>query len=194
MRSRRVGFWAREKLVDSGAVGMGSYCLVVTFGRCGMLPPTRFTSADRFPALPVAAARPISLTASQRHRLTKMAYGHKTPHQARMHAQVVLHAARGRSNARIARETGLHLDTLRTWRGRFAEQGLPGLADRRRSGRPPVFTALHAAQVTALACQLPAETGTPPPLPYSRHEFLGCRGTTRPVLAESSWRSWVLSW
>ena len=111
--------------------------------------------------MPVPAACPISLTASQRHRLKKMAYGHKTPYQARVRAQVVLHAARGRSNARIARETGLHLDTVRTWRGRFAERGLPGLSDRKRSGRPPSFTALQVAEVKALACQLPAETGTP---------------------------------
>ena len=111
--------------------------------------------------MPVPAACPISLTASQRHRLKKMAYGHKTPYQARVRAQVVLHAARGRSNARIARETDLHLDTVRTWRGRFAERGLPGLSDRKRSGRPPSFTALQVAEVKALACQLPAETGTP---------------------------------
>ncbi|WP_406499989.1 helix-turn-helix domain-containing protein [Streptomyces sp. NBC_00846] len=111
--------------------------------------------------MPVAAARPISLTASQRHRLKKMAYGHKTAHQARMRANVVLHAARGRSNARITRETGLHLDTVRRWRRRFAEQGMAGLADRQRTGRPPSFTALQAAQVKALACQLPAETGAP---------------------------------
>jgi len=111
--------------------------------------------------LPVAAACPISLTAAERERLKKMAYGHKTPHQSRIRAQVVLHAARGRSNARIARETGLHLDTVRTWRGRFFEQGLQGLADRKRSGRPCAFTPLQAAQVKAMACQLPAETGTP---------------------------------
>jgi transposase len=90
-----------------------------------------------------------------------MAYGHKTEHRMRMRAQVVLHAARGRSNARIARETGLHLDTVRTWRDRFAQQGLAGLADRKRTGRPPAFSPLQAAQVKALACQLPAETGVP---------------------------------
>jgi transposase len=113
------------------------------------------------PALPVAAACPIAPTAAERERLKKMAYGHKTEHRLRMRAQVVLHAARGRSNARIARETGLHLDTVRTWRGRFAERGLPGLRDRKRSGRRPSFTALQIAEVKALACQLPAETGTP---------------------------------
>ncbi|GHE13808.1 IS630 family transposase [Streptomyces alanosinicus] len=90
-----------------------------------------------------------------------MAHGHRTEHRLRVRAQVVLHAARGRSNAHIARETGLHLDTVRTWRGRFAEHRLSGLADRRRSGRPASFTTLQTAQVKALACQLPAESGAP---------------------------------
>lgn len=90
-----------------------------------------------------------------------MAYGHKTEHRLRVRAPVVLHAARGRSNARIAQETGLHLDTVRRWRGRFAEQGLPGLKDRQRCGRPPVFTPLQVAEVKALACRLPAESGVP---------------------------------
>ncbi|MFI8876711.1 helix-turn-helix domain-containing protein [Streptomyces sp. NPDC055243] len=75
-----------------------------------------------------------------------MAYGQKTEHRLRMRAQVVLHAARGRSDARIVRETGLHLDTVRTWRNRFAALALTGLADRKRSGRPPRFTALQVAQ------------------------------------------------
>ncbi|WP_262505883.1 helix-turn-helix domain-containing protein [Streptomyces sp. TRM68367] len=111
--------------------------------------------------MPVAAACPIALRAAERERLKLMAYGHKTEYRLRMRAQVVLHAARGRSNARIARETGLHLDTVRTWRSRFAKHGLGGLTDRKRSGRPPAFTPIQAAQVTALACRLPAETGTP---------------------------------
>ncbi|MGI5516556.1 IS630 family transposase [Streptomyces sp. CA-106131] len=111
--------------------------------------------------MPVAPARPITLTAAERKRLKKMAYGHKTEYRLRMRTHIVLHAARGRSNARIARETGLHLDTVRLWRSRFAEHGLPGLSDRERSGRPPVFTALQVAEVKALACHLPAETATP---------------------------------
>ncbi|WP_406364274.1 helix-turn-helix domain-containing protein [Streptomyces sp. NBC_01579] len=73
----------------------------------------------------------------------------------------MLLAARSRSNARIAVEAGVHVNTVRTWRGRFADLGLRGLLDRQRTGRPPVFTPLQAAQVKALACQLPAETGAP---------------------------------
>ncbi|MFI1205693.1 IS630 family transposase [Streptomyces sp. NPDC020883] len=111
--------------------------------------------------MPVRTACPIAPSAAERVRLKKMAYGHKTEHRLRLRAQVVLHAARGRSNARIARETGLHLDTVCRWRGRFAEAGLPGLNDRRRCGRPASFTPLQAAEVKALACRLPAETGVP---------------------------------
>ncbi|WP_324604032.1 IS630 family transposase [Streptomyces vinaceus] len=99
------------------------------------------------------------MSASDRHQLKKAAYGHKTEHRARIRAHIVLHAARGRSNARIAAETRLHVDTVRTWRGRFAHGGLPALADRKRSGRPTRFTSVQVAETKALARQLPAETG-----------------------------------
>ncbi|WP_371611859.1 IS630 family transposase [Streptomyces clavifer] len=106
--------------------------------------------------MPVCSAAPVELTASERHRLKKMAYGHKTPHQARQ-----LLAARGRANARIVAETRLHVDTVRRWRGRFAAGRVPALADLKRSGRPPTFTALQIAEVKSLACQLPTESGIP---------------------------------
>ncbi|WP_435859862.1 helix-turn-helix domain-containing protein [Streptomyces narbonensis] len=94
-------------------------------------------------------------------------------------------AARGLSNARIAERVGVHVDTVRTWRNRFAELGMPGLADRKRAGRPPFFTPLQAAQVKALACQLPAETGTPlsagaPPNWPARPSSAASRPSCRP--------------
>ncbi|MET8028889.1 IS630 family transposase [Streptomyces avermitilis] len=101
------------------------------------------------------------LTAAERHRLKKAAYGHKTAHQTRIRAQIVLHAARERSNALIARETGVHLDTVRLWRARFADGGLPALTDRKRTGRPARFAPVQVAEAKALACQLPAKTGIP---------------------------------
>ncbi|WP_437064505.1 helix-turn-helix domain-containing protein [Streptomyces sp. enrichment culture] len=93
--------------------------------------------------------------------MNKAAYGHKTPHQSRVRSQIVPLAARGRSNARIAAEVGVHVDTVRTWRGRFAGGGLLALDDRMRSGRPARFTPVQVAEAKALACQLPAETGVP---------------------------------
>lgn len=51
--------------------------------------------------MPACSAVPVVLTAAERHRLKKMAYGHKSPHHARQRATIVLLAARGRSNARL---------------------------------------------------------------------------------------------
>lgn len=111
--------------------------------------------------MPVAAARPISPTDTELYRLKKAARGHKTEHRLRVRAQIVLHAACGLPNARMAERVGAHVDTVRTWRNRFAELGMPDLADRKRTGHPPSFTSLQAAHVKALARQLPAETGAP---------------------------------
>lgn len=56
----------------------------------------------------VARAVAFTLAVSERRWLKTMAYGHKTEDQVRQRASIVLLAARGRSNARIARETGLY--------------------------------------------------------------------------------------
>jgi transposase len=79
----------------------------------------------------------------------------------RLRAQIVLAAAAGMANTAIARELGVCADTVRKWRRRFAAARLAGLKDAPRSGRPSVFTAADRAEVVALACALPAETGVP---------------------------------
>ena len=107
------------------------------------------------------AAVPVTLTAAERKTLKKRVRGAKTPYRDRLRAQIVLAAARGRPNARIAADLRTGVDTVRKWRGRFAELGLPGLEDLPRSGRPRRISAADRAAVVALACQLPAATGVP---------------------------------
>ncbi len=75
--------------------------------------------------------------------------------------RIVLAAAEGATNAGIAAAVGVHVDTVRKWRCRFADAGLPGLEDSPRSGRRRAFTPVQVAEVKALACTLPAETGAP---------------------------------
>ena len=111
--------------------------------------------------MPKPAAVPVALRACQRGTLKQRVRGHKTPHRDRLRAQIILLAARGQPNARIAAGLGITEDTVRKWRGRFAERGLAGLTDRSRPGRPRRITALERAEVCALACQLPAATGVP---------------------------------
>lgn len=106
-------------------------------------------------------AVPITLTASERKTLKGQVRGAKTPYRDRVRAQIVRAAARVRTNERIAAELGVGVDTVRKWRGRFAEHGLGGLADLPRPGRPRRITEPERAAVVALACQLPAATGVP---------------------------------
>ncbi len=101
------------------------------------------------------------LTVSERRRLEKLAYSRTAESGLVVRVRIVLDAARGYSNNTIAARQGVHLDTVRTWRGRYADHGLDGLQDRPRSGRPPRVTPVQRAEIKALACQLPAETGVP---------------------------------
>jgi transposase len=111
--------------------------------------------------MPLPGAVPVTLAAAERKTLKKRVRGAKTPYRDRLRAQVVLAAAGGRDNARIARDLGVAVDTVRKWRGRFAARGLDGLRDLPRPGRPRQISAALRAAVVALACQLPAATGVP---------------------------------
>lgn len=111
--------------------------------------------------MPVPRARQIVLAAAERRRLKQLAYSHTAPYQQVIRVRIVLDAAHGYSNAKISRRRGVTVDTVRLWRGRYADEGMKGLADRPRSGRPPKFTPVQVAEIKALACQLPAETGVP---------------------------------
>ena len=103
----------------------------------------------------------VTLTAAERKVLKKRIRGTRTAWRDRLRAQIVLAAAMGRSNARIARDLRISQDTARKWRGRFADRGLEGLSDLPRPGRPRQISAEVRAAVVALACQLPAVTGVP---------------------------------
>ena len=111
--------------------------------------------------MPAPRARQISLTAAERRRLKKLACSRTAPCQQVIRVRIVPGASRGYANAKIARRRGVVAGTVRLWRGRYAREGMAGLTGRPRSGRPPAFTPVQIAEVKALACQLPAETGVP---------------------------------
>jgi transposase len=84
--------------------------------------------------MPLPGAVPVVLSAGERKILNKRVRGAKTAYRDRLRAQIVLAAARGRDNARIAVDLRISVDTVRKWRGRFAVRGLDGLADRPAAG------------------------------------------------------------
>jgi transposase len=103
----------------------------------------------------------IALSGEEQAVLTARARSARGPYRDRLRAAIVLAAAAGQDNAAIATQMRVCTDTVRKWRSRFAEGRLAGLTDAPRSGRPPVFTAADRAEVVALACALPAESGVP---------------------------------
>lgn len=103
-------------------------------------------------------------------------------------AQIVLGAAGGADNTDIAAAVGVHVDTVRKWRSRFAAKGLAGLEDLPRTGRRRRFTAVQVAEVKALACTLPAETGAPMSR-WSSAELATRESSTTAALKDSPLRS-----
>lgn len=101
----------------------------------------------------------VILGEADRQALQALAGRGSAEHRQVLRARIVLAAAGGDSNAVIARRLAITEDTVRKWRKRFCHDGLPGLADRPRSGRPRTFPAAVVAEVKALACEPPARAG-----------------------------------
>jgi transposase len=76
-------------------------------------------------------------------------------------ASIVLLAAGGATNRGIAARLDVDVDVVSRWRKQFVAEGLAGLRDRKRSGRPRSFAAEVVAQVKAMACEPPAARAVP---------------------------------
>ena len=103
----------------------------------------------------------ITLSGTDRAELQRRARCYTGPHAEVMRAKIVLLAAGGLENAVIAERLDVHVGVVSRWRKRFAEEGMDGLADRKRSGRPRVFPAAVVAEVKAMACEPPEDRGVP---------------------------------
>jgi transposase len=77
----------------------------------------------------------IVLGKRRRKRLERIVARPSSPQQLVLRAKIVLAAWRHQANAKIARDLGVCVDTVRCWRRRFRREGIPGLFDRPRPGR-----------------------------------------------------------
>lgn len=82
----------------------------------------------------------IVLGDDDRRHLERLARKQSAERRAVLRARIVLAAADGEENATIAGRLGVALNTVITWRKRFFEEGMNGLRDRKRSGRPRSFS------------------------------------------------------
>ncbi|MGI0052899.1 MAG: IS630 family transposase [Thermoplasmata archaeon] len=122
--------------------------------------------------------------------MTRTARCRTAPLRDVQRAQIVLLAARGWPNARIAHHLHLSENTVRLWRRRFVEDPEHGLEDRPRPGRPRTYSDLDRATVIAFACELPARRG----LPLSRLSSADIAREIRSELPTAPSRSTIARW
>jgi hypothetical protein len=83
--------------------------------------------------------------------LVRRAASYCEPYAVVIRSKIVLLAADGLENVTVAGRLGVCVDVVSKWRKRFSENGIEGLADRKRAGRPRVFPAPVVAAVKAMA-------------------------------------------
>jgi len=115
----------------------------------------------------MAAGYPVVLDRQQRSVLRATARSQTAAHRAVIRARILLGAADGRTNAAIAAEVGVHVDTVRARRKRFGQVGLAALDDAPRPGRPKIYGPEARLRIVAAAT-----SATPPAQPAWTHRLL----------------------
>ena len=100
--------------------------------------------------MPTPIAPRISLTQNAWADLHALARAHSTPQSLALRARLILRAGEPDSptNLKIARDLGCSNLTVGKWRRRYHAQGLAGLVDAPRSGRPKTIPSPTRVQVT----------------------------------------------
>ncbi len=82
----------------------------------------------------------VTLSPEQRAELEARVRRYTLPYRDVVRAKIVLMGAAGLDNDEIAARLDTRREIVSKWRKRFFEQGLPGLEERPRGGRPPAFS------------------------------------------------------
>ena len=85
--------------------------------------------------MPNHPAPPLVISESERASLRALLRAGTTEQRLVMRARIVLAAADGTANERIAAQLGVHRMTVLLWRGRFLRERMAGLVDAPRPGR-----------------------------------------------------------
>jgi len=91
------------------------------------------------------------LTPEERQALEQLASSRTAQARFVERAQLLLAIAQGRRPSQVAKDLGFLRPKVYFWIHRFNQQGLHGLEDRPRAGRPPTYTAEQRAEVIATA-------------------------------------------
>ena len=97
----------------------------------------------------------IFLDATMKVALNQLVRSSSAPQGVVQRSRIVLAAAAGKSNQQIAGELHMPEVTVGKWRRSFAQQGLQGLEDAPRSGRPVMYGPEIVQRVQTRVCQQP---------------------------------------
>src|SRR5436309_13686107 len=97
-------------------------------------------------AMPGPYSAPVTLADEGPTQLEAIARAHSTPQALAFRCRLILRAAASDcpSNLRLAAEMHCDRHTVRLWRTRYLAQGLVGLQDAPRPGRPRRFSPRRA--------------------------------------------------
>ena len=101
-------------------------------------------------------AQAVKLSREDRKSLELLTRRGTAQHRQVVRAQIALMAHRGETTTSIAHSVGVSVQTVSHWRGRLARQGVEGLQEVARSGRPRRIGEAQRLELLALACE-PAE-------------------------------------
>ena len=119
--------------------------------------------------MPPTSPDTVVLTDAHRADLDRMVRAGRTEQRLALRAGIVLAAADGQSNTRIAALMGICQDTVRRWRHRWcAAPGVSALGDAKRSGRPSVFSPVQVARVKAVRSETSSSRATSAAVTCSR--------------------------
>ena len=104
-----------------------------------------------------AQAKCIEIAVEDRPVLEKLASSRTAERRLVERAQIVLLAGEGRPASEIAERVGCVAETARRQRARYEREGLDGLRDRPKSGRPATHDQAVRARLIALACTRPPD-------------------------------------
>lgn len=105
-----------------------------------------------------ALAKHIEIGAVDRVELERIVRSSTAEVRMVERVQIVLHAAGGLSSAKIGRLLGCSTNTARKWRARYEQDGIAGLCDLARSGKPLTYSQADRTRLIAKACTRPPET------------------------------------
>jgi transposase len=94
----------------------------------------------------------LELTKTQEEELEQLLAKGEMPVRLFKRATGLLALNRGETLEAVAALLGVTNDTVRAWRKAYQAEGLKGLSDKPRSGRPVEIDGQQRAQITALAC------------------------------------------